>query len=472
MKKSLKFLALLLAASLLFTSCGDIMGMLGGGGLPGGGSLPDPETPEVELDVNEEYSLRFESNLNLKIKDVTVSDNGKLSYQWYSGTTDDFNKAIAVSGATNKSYSFKAGTTDAVIYYWCEVTNSKNGKTAKTHSDSIKLEVTNTIIIDGNITTSTQWTEECTYWIKDDIHVTNNAKLIISQGTVVKFAEHAFLGTSGGGKIVATGADFGGGVTKYVIFTSERDNSVGRSVYNGTQEPEAGWWEGITTESNGSEFKFCKIMYAGSEYCGALHVCAATTVENCEFSHNASPDTYVGAINIEEEGVTGTSISDTVFYDNDWPLSCPANFAVDTWPTSNVFHFGEGEDIVKNAHQAIFLKDSDIPAGTSVSFLVEEVPYLADDIDVYGNLDISSDVVVRFLDDCCLDVFEGGHLQLQADTILTSYQDDAHGGDINGDGVDTARDGDWQGVWVEGEGWNNSINTGVNVLFEDPNHVR
>ncbi len=425
--------------------------------------------PSVTVTSNREINLHYNDESVLTIN-ATVSDNGSLSYQWYKGSTSDSNKATAISGATNSTYSV-SGNSESETYYWCKVTNSNNLKTEEAWSDYIYVKISNIVVVgDDDISGSPVWNADYTYLINYDCYVSN--KLTIPAGTVVKFEEHSSLNTDENGIIIAKGEaaveddpatdEDETKAAKPVIFTAATDNTVGITIpaYKDST-PEEGYWEGLSAGTQGSVFDNCVIRYAGSEYFGALKLAAKTTVTNCTFTDNATPHDTRGALNIEAFGVKSTVTGNT-FYNNAWPLSCPANFTVDS---SNVFH----KDDLKNTNQAIRLWDDNIESNEKVTWGITEVPYYADEIDVWGELTIADGVIVRFAAEGSLAVFENGKLTVE-NAILTSYRDDANGGDIFADGDSTADESDWKGVWIEDEdGLNNSLNKdSTKVLYNEP----
>lgn len=455
MKKAFGIVAILLMV-LMLTSCGDLLGSVLGV------QLPDPAGPSISHDTEDSsFSIHYGESAELKVK-ASVSDKGALSYQWYKNTKDKFETATKISGATKASYTV-SGNSEDEAYYWCEVTNSLNMKTKTDYSSSFYVKISNVVQIDNDINKNEEWNPIYTYWITTDCHV--NATLKIPEGTVVKLAESAWLGTRDNGKITANGT-----AEKRIIFTSETDKSVGINVYKGSEAPAAGYWEGLESDGvAGSSFTYCDIRYAGSESSEAMYLQKKTTVTNCKFYNNAS-DTYCGALNIGE-GATASSVKDNVFYDNDYPLSCRSNFTVDT---SNKFSFTDDSDTLhKNKYQGIFVTNQDIEKGKTVSYGVTEVPYvIMEELHIYGKLTIADDVILRVMDGVSIDIKDGENPEATltlGNCIITSYEDDAHGGDINGDGsVDEAEEGAWEGIWYESTSFKNSLNKDeTKVLFND-----
>lgn len=446
---------------LMLTSCGDLLG----GVL--GVQLPDPAWPSISHDTEDSsFSIHYGESVELKVT-ASVSDKGELSYQWYKNTKEDFEKASKISGATKATYTV-TGNSEDEAYYWCEVTNSLNMKTKTDYSSSFYVKISNVIEIKDDIDENETWNATYTYLINDDCYV--NATLIIPEGTIVKFTKDSWLGSYGNGKIVAEGS-----ADKPIIFTSETDKTVGINIYKGSESPAAGYWEGISTIGvAGSKFTFCDIRYAGSESSGAMYLEKKTTVTDCRFYNNKSPSysSYDnGALSIGHEAIAST-IEGNVFYDNEIPLSCPANYTVNP---SNKFSFTDDSDVVHtNKYQGIFVKDWDIEKGKTVTYSVTEVPYVVvDGIDINGTLNIADDVILRVMDEVSIDIYDNEEnpdaTLILGNCIITSYEDDAHGGDINGDGsVDKAEEGAWEGIWYYSTDFKNSLNKDeTKVLFND-----
>ena len=267
-----------------------------------------------------------------------------------------------------------------------------------------------------------------------------------SGSVAVKLNKGYYINTSDTGKIYSIGTE-----EFPVIFTSYCDNSEGISLKEFTGEAvnaEKGDWGGIEVTS-GSKFEYTIFRYS-NEF--ALIATKKTTVKNCIFTDNKSNEYFSGALIIEEDA-NDSIVTNNKFYNNDWPLEVAANYTVDT---SNIFHDPDNEDI-KNEFQAIVLDAGKyVEKGKSVEWMVTEIPYFVAHgtwVSVKGRLDIGdseNDVIVKFNDGYSLENADSGIITLGAGSILTSWNDDANGGDI--DKVPSeAEEGSWEGVTINGE---------------------
>ena len=90
---------------------------------------------------------------------ASVSDEGKLTYQWYSNTANDNTSGTKIDGATGSIYT-PPTTAEGTTYYYCVVTNTKGQKSATAVSNTAEIKVSPaapteyTITFDGNGGTS------------------------------------------------------------------------------------------------------------------------------------------------------------------------------------------------------------------------------------------------------------------------------------------------------------------------------
>lgn len=444
-----------------------VFAMTGCGGIFGGKTVVDldgPEPPAIS-DTSDSYTLHYGESKTLSVT-AAATDGGSLSYQWYKGTSNREENATLISGATGTSYKIDAPEYEVPkTYYWCKVTNTKNGKTADGWTYSYDVTVTNVITFDGEeINTNTTWNSKYTYYVKDWVVV--KASLTIPKGTVVKFKNGAYMETSDSGMIKVEGS-----VTdekkEYVYFTSYLDHSVGITIpdfADSAATADKGDWGGVYINAENAS----KIQYAVFRYSNValqLNNEKINTVENCIFIDNKSnniADKPSAALEIKGDA-NESIVKNNIFYNNDWPLKVSANYTVDT---SNIFHNPEDENI-KNVHQAIVMEAGKTIEKKNISWNVTELPYYATDSDwiyVKGHtLSIGDDVVVKFNSGMYLEIEKTGNLELGTNSILTCWKDNDHGEDIwAGEDVGDVEWGDWEGVRMNSydpKVYDNPINT-------------
>ena len=86
-----------------------------------------PQTPVVTISP-QSLSVAWGSEDVTLTANASVSDGGTLSYQWYYGYADEIGQAM--SGETGKELVITPKGSEMNHYYWCVVTNTKDGRTA------------------------------------------------------------------------------------------------------------------------------------------------------------------------------------------------------------------------------------------------------------------------------------------------------------------------------------------------------
>ena len=464
-----KFFSVMLIVSAVFVliGCADIMALITGEE----DNYVDSPSVSVLGDVYG-VDLHYGESKTFSVS-ATVEDGGTLSYQWVrvlSKALPGVPYETVITGAASASYTFTAGNAEDSFYLFCRVTNTKNGKQETSESDHIRVSVSNIIRLNGtHINEVATWNPLYTYYIESESWAVVEKSLTIPAGTVVKLGKNAYLETTGTGTITVLAEE---GKTTY--FTSYLDMTKGISIpeYVGSAVgPAKGDWAGVLISgASGSSFKNCTFRYANAY---ALRLSAKTTVDGCTFTDNKSVE-YTGALTLAE-GENESIVKNTVFYNNDWPLYVPANYTVDT---SNIFHNPDNAE-VKNANQAIILEGGKTVAqGKRTYWMITELPYFVATgnwVDARGHLyigDASNDVIVKFSDGYYLEIHDTGTLSLGSGSILTCWKDDAHGGDIEGDGPIECNDGDWEGVYYPGVRYNNDIiKDETRVFYNDKNEI-
>jgi N-acetylneuraminic acid mutarotase len=125
---------LLIALSAL-TACGGGSG--GGGGSPGGGSSVAAAPVITKQPIAQNVPVFGTATFT-----VSATANGTLSYQWFNVPTGPY-EPVAIPGGTSARLTISSVTlpyTSAYIGdYYCVITNSLNGTTAKTTSSNVAL---------------------------------------------------------------------------------------------------------------------------------------------------------------------------------------------------------------------------------------------------------------------------------------------------------------------------------------------
>ena len=255
-----------------------------------------------------------------------------------------------------------------------------------------------------------------------------------------------------------------------VIFTSYMDDAHGGDT-NGdgsATSPAPGDWDeiDISGTNNASVFDYCEFYYGGGDYDDYTMVLfddTKVTVSNCTFAQNKGEEN--GTLDAGKAG-SGTTITGNAFYSNEKPLRINKNFSLDD---SNSFHDPDDGN-TGNTYNGIFIgyQGSNNYIDGQITWEETEVPFVFNyrgfHIEPGHSLTLSNDVIVKF---------NGGYVWYEGDNLLnhdgqgvwfTSYKDDAHGGDSNGNGSLTSpAEGDWEGIENVGasptywEAWENIL---------------
>lgn len=329
------------------------------------------------------------------------------------------------------------------------------------------------IEVSGHINEPVVWEEGFVYVI-DGFDVTINSVVTIKPGAIIK-VRNARITVSNEGKILAEGT-----ADKRIVFTSLADDRYCGDT-NGDGDatgPEKGHWEALDLHGTvGSVFKYVDVFYAGQGSAGkAVDInwqqSVSFTFDHCRIAHTLGSTfnnsyAFNGSSAMKDASVS--KFTNNAIYDSGRPIYFNTFYQLDP---SNIFHDPENPTIT-NTHNGIYLSiwSGTDGNGESVNWDNTEVPYVSDapsvtQVHSSNTINIKSGVVVKFINPGSGLQSSNGSVILDPGAILTSYKDDAHGGDTNGDGnTTTPAVGDWKGFRITGSGIEPYWEQGPNILY-------
>lgn len=331
------------------------------------------------------------------------------------------------------------------------------------------------IEVSGTINEPTVWEEGFVYVI-DGSDLSVRSVLTIEPGAIIKI-RNASISIYEEGKILAEGT-----ANKRIVFTSLADDRFCGDTNgdgNATQAEKGDWVELDLHGTIGSVFKYVDIFYAGQNNAGNTHAVhidwaqsAEFTFENCRIAHTfyqpgSSSYAFYGSSHMKDASVS--KFTNNALYDNGRPIYFNTFYQLNP---SNIFHNPENPTMT-NSQNGIFLSiwGSDGNNGQSVNWDNTEVPYVSNSPSVTqvhssATISIKPGVIVKFINTGSGLQSSNGSVILDPNAILTSYKDDAHGGDTNGDGnITTPATGDWEGFRYTDGGTGSYWINGPNILY-------
>lgn len=351
----------------------------------------------------------------------------------------------------------------AVVFISCEKEDLPNEE---------EPESCNVVEVTENITSPTVWTEGNVYVINGR-NISVRSVLTIEPGVRVKLKDARIDVV--GGKILAVGTP-----QKRIVFTSLADDRYCGDTNgdgNATQPAKGDWRQIYLNGTTETTFQYVDIFYAGQNVGGSSNAVRISgpnsvsfTFDNCRIAHtlytNSSYDSscaFYGSSSMKD--ATVSKFTNNALYDNGKPIYFSSFYTLDT---SNKFHNPENPSQA-NTHNGIYLAFTGSPSGTTVNWNNTEVPYVLDEwCQVFDPaiINIDANVVVKFQRTSAgLQRNTPQNVNLHATAILTSYKDDASGGDTNGDGdASSPVEGDWQGFYSRFTG-NPYYESGPNIRY-------
>ena len=317
----------------------------------------------------------------------------------------------------------------------------------------------------GDLTSDDTWTSDNIYVVNCDLTVMDSITLTIQAGTVVKFDGHDT-------DINIDGTlDLQGTASNRVIFTSYKDDFYGGDT-NGDDDatsPAPGDWGSIRLRSSANTLDYALIQYGGGPYAnGLVHVQdSSPNVENNIIRYSFKNGIYVhnGSPIIKDN-----TIQDSAEYGLVVSISSPT-VTNNTFTDSGTRHFSHSANADPTYSGNTFSGTGGGAIDVTGSLLVNDItweniqdldwPYLLLSdltINAGGTLRLPSGTVIKFRYST-IELIVNGILDVQGTTddrvVFTSFKDDSHGGDTNGDGAATEpATGDWYAIQI-----NNSANT-------------
>jgi len=333
------------------------------------------------------------------------------------------------------------------------------------HNEKINAAIP--LPVNGPIVTDTTWTSDNIYVVTGTVTVNPGITLTIEAGTVIKFY-------AGNVAIDVNGLlDVNGTESGHVIFTAYNDDAAGGDTNgDGASASSAGYWRGIGVHNGATgNFDYAEVRYSGwYDFWDNRTPYGIYKTGTGDLTVNHSTISNIGNFGIWLNSASGTNlisnsnIKDTSAYGIYAGGTSPATISANTFENAGaggIFPIGlstlsSGANITAdNVYTgAIAIEGGSMSANINWGNGTNAIYYLTGTVTVNPNqtLSIAPGTIIKSPNaNVAIDVH--GTLDVNGTesehVIFTAYNDDAAGGDTNGDETDsTPSAGYWRGIGI------------------------
>ncbi len=236
----------------------------------------DPQGEDYSKGVDYTATANFTPTVNGAAVTVINNSTNATSYEWNFGDPNSTNDIFTTK--TPAAYSYTSNGTYNIVL---TIRNGNCPPKKIQKTVQITSFTSPTVVVAGDITANTNWTNDKIYELKNFVYVTNNSTLTIEKGTIIK-GDSATKGTliiSRGSKLIANGTK-----TEPIVFTTNQpagsrvrgswggvvllgkakvNVSGGETVVEGGVDPVKGLYGGTDDADNSGSLQYVRIEYAG-----------------------------------------------------------------------------------------------------------------------------------------------------------------------------------------------------------------
>jgi hypothetical protein len=406
----------------------------------------------------------------LNISDSVIR-NGFGEGIWLAGGKGTFQNNTISDVAR---YGLRIDTSSPVTIVGNQISNAKWGP-IRINASSVSLLSGNTstgsglansiYVFGGTIADARLWHENLNYYIAS-VTISASGSLDISPGRVIKMLPGAKLDVTG--KLTAIGT-----AQQPIIFTSEKDDSVGGDV-NGdaaASAPAAGDWDRIYADGGSVSVEYVQILYAGrisgssadSAISAGQGAITRLSIRNSRIEHSYGEGIWVasGQATLENNTISDVARFGLRFDSND-PSTVVGNNIVNA--RSGPMRVGAAAKLTasRNSSTGSGLNNAVYILGGSITDHQVwnygfNTYYITGGISIRGggSWEVPAGLVLKVASGVRIDV-EGTLTARGTDAapvIFTSFKDDSSGGDTNGDAAaSTPTAGDWDRIYINDAG--------------------